>query len=146
MSTRSQRALAWHSWLIAIAVLVLYIGGARDYLLILLNDTSYIANQFGPTGIEYFSSYPVALRLIWTVNIIGGLIAPILLLTQSRWAFPVATTAAIAQIILLTITFAFRDRWAMLGAATSWFDIGIGIVTTLLAAYCWVVSRRTSGA
>lgn len=123
-------------------IFALYIGGVRDYLLILIGDTDYIRGQFGPGGVVYFADYPIACRIIWTINILGGLIAPILLILRSRWALALASIAAAAQIVLLIVTFTFLDRWAMLGASTSWFDIGIGAATILFAVYCWAMQRR----
>jgi len=135
MSRRDTRR-PWHLWLIAIAVFALYVGGARDYLLILVDDTNYIVGQFGQGGVVYFADYPPLLRAVWTINILGGLIAPVLLLGRSRWCVPVAVLTAAAQLVLLAATFTFLDRWAALGSATSWFDIGVGLVTVLFAGYC----------
>lgn len=132
----------WHLWLVAIAVFALYIGGARDYLLILIWHTEYIRAQFGSHGMAYFTDYPPTLRLVWAINILGGLIAPMLLFARSRWALPTAGLTATAQVVLLGTTFVFFDRWAMLGVATSLFDIGVGVVTVLVAGYCWMMRRR----
>ncbi|MFD1719022.1 hypothetical protein [Georgenia deserti] len=128
--------------MVAIVVFALYIGGFRDYVLILIQDTDYIDAQFGSGGIVYFADYPPVLRVIWAINILGGLIAPVLLVARSRWAVPTALVAATAQVVLLVVTFAVLDRWAMLGAATSWFDIGVGVVTALFAVYCRKMRRR----
>jgi hypothetical protein len=130
-------ARPWHLWTAALLTLALYLGGARDYLLILAGDTDYMTRQFGPDGVTYFTGYPLALRAVWTVNVVGGLVAACLLLARSRWSVPAAATSAAAQAVLLVVTFGFRDRWAALGAATSWFDLGIGVVTVLFAGYCW---------
>lgn len=124
------------------AVFALYIGGARDYVLILIGDTDYIRAQFGAEGVTYFTDYPLVLRGVWTLNILGGLTAPLLLVARRRWAFPVAVIAAAAQIVLLVVTFVFLDRWASLGAPIAWFDIGIGVVTVLFAIYCWAMGSR----
>lgn len=132
----------WHLWAVAVVMFALYLGGARDYLLILIGDTDYIEGQFGPDGVAYFTDYPTVCRIVWTINILGGLTAPILLVLRSRWALPTAVIAAAAQIVLLLVTFTFLDRWAMLGAATSWFDIGIAAATILFAVYCWAIRRH----
>ena len=136
------RRRPWHLWLVAITVLALYVGGARDYLLILIRDTDYILGQFGEGGLKYFADYPLVTRLIWTVNILAGLLSPFLLLMRSRRAVPVAALAAAAQVVLLAATFTFLDRWAALGAAIAWFDIGIAVLTLLFAVYTWWLRRR----
>ncbi|SFS90464.1 hypothetical protein SAMN05660874_04101 [Saccharopolyspora flava] len=120
----------------------LYVGGLRDYLLILIGDTDYIEGQFGPGGLAYFTDYPPVLRALWAINVLGGLIAPVLLVARNRWAAPTALLAAAAQLVLLAVTFALLDRWTALGASTSWFDIGIGLVTVLFALYCTNLRRR----
>lgn len=132
----------WHLWVVAIAVFALYLGGVRDYLLLLVGDTEYMQAQFGTEGVAYFTDYPLLLRLVWTLNILGGLTAPLLLRARSRWAVPAAVISAAAQIAILAVTFAVRDRWAALGAAIAWFDIGVGVVTALFAWYCWTMHRR----
>ncbi|MEU4423306.1 hypothetical protein AB0F81_21985 [Actinoplanes sp. NPDC024001] len=141
---RDKRAVRppWHMWVVAVATFAIYFGGARDFLRILANDADYMVRQFGEPGVNYFADYPPVLRLIWAINIVGGLVAPCLLLALSRWALAAAAVAAAAQVVLLIVTFGFRDRWDALGAATSWFDIGIGVATVALVGYCWVMRRR----
>jgi hypothetical protein len=134
--------LPWHARVVALVTLLLYAGGARDFLLVLVRDTGYIAGQFGPGGLAYFADYPPALRVVWAVTVASGLVAPGLLLARSRWAVPAALVAVASQVLLLVATFALRDRWAALGAATAWFDIGIAVVAAFLARYCWTARRR----
>ncbi|MCP2331011.1 hypothetical protein G443_001281 [Actinoalloteichus cyanogriseus DSM 43889] len=136
------RIRPWHLWIVAIATFALYVGGARDFVLILIHDQHYIRDQFGAGGIDYFTDYPPLLRAVWAINVLAGLITPVLLLALNCWAVPTALAATIAQGVLLAVTFAFLDRWAMLGAMTSWFDVGIGVTTALLAGYCETMRRR----
>jgi hypothetical protein len=134
--------LPWHAWVVALVALALYVGGARDFLLVLVQDTGYIVGQFGPGGLAYFADYPPALRVVWAVTVLSGLAAPGLLLARSRWAVPAALVGVATQVLLLVVTFAARDRWTALGAATAWFDIGIAVVAAFLARYCWTARRR----
>ncbi len=121
---------------------LLYVGGARDFALIALGDTGYIERQFGHDGAVYFSDYPPVLRVVWMLNVVGGLTAPVLLILRSRGAFPTAVVATLAQALLLAVTFAALDRWRMLGPELAWFDIGIGVLTAAFAAYVWWWRRR----
>lgn len=85
-------------------------GGARDFLLILIEGTDYIAGQFGQGGLAYFADYPLLLRIVWSVNIFGGLTAPILLVAASQWAVPVTVLAGAAQVVLLAVRSIFLGR------------------------------------
>ena len=89
---------------------------------------------------EYFTDYPVPLRLLWTVTVIAGIAAPILLLLRSRRAAPLALIAGLTQILLMGITFAVRDRWEVLGAFTAFWDAGVAVISLALWWYC----RRTT--
>ena len=131
-----------HAWVVALVTFALYVGGARDFLLILGRDTDYVVGQFGVGGSAYFADYPPALRVLWAVAVVSGLVAPCLLLARSRWAVPTALLAVASQAVLLVVTFAVRDRWAALGAATAWFDLGILVVAALFAGYCWAARGR----
>ena len=65
--------------------------GAYDYVQTRRHDAGYFHYQgYGPVQIEYFSQYPVAPLVFWTVNIVSGLAAVVLLLLRSRWAVGVA--------------------------------------------------------
>lgn len=84
-----------------------------------MDNTGYIREQFGAAGVVYFADYPVGFRIIWTIKILSGLTAQTMLIVRSRWAFAAALTAALAQVLLLIMTFTFLNRWAMLGTGTS---------------------------
>ncbi len=126
--TNSRVRRPWHLWLFAFVILFLYAIGSIDFVRVLLGDTDYIAGLFGQTGVEYFRGYPVVLRVIWSVNVVTGSLAPVFLLVLSRWVGPLASVAAIAQAILLVATFSSLGRWEALGASSSLTDIGVGVL------------------
>ncbi len=67
-TSRSRRP--WHLWFVAIFVLALGLGGARDFLLILWQDQDYLHTQFSEDGIVYFTDYP------WRSAQLGQSISP----------------------------------------------------------------------
>jgi hypothetical protein len=141
---RAPRAAApWHLWVAGVLVLALYAMGARDFVLTAAMDRGYfLAQGYGPAQIAYFTDYPLALRSIWALNLAAGLAAPALLLLRSRWAGPAALVSAAAQLCLLVLTFALRDRWAVLGPAMSLVDIAVVPITLGLWIYARVLRRR----
>ncbi|WP_191897064.1 hypothetical protein [Planomonospora parontospora] len=125
-------------------MLALYIGGARDYALTLTLNPGYLAAQgYAEPQIGYFADYPFGLGVLWTLNIAGGLASAAASLLRSRRAVPLALTTALAQLVLLILTFAFRDRWDILGPSMSLFDIGVGVLSLAFWWYCRVMLNRT---
>lgn len=125
-------------------MLALYLAGARDYLNLLEPDVGYIHSQgWGDDAIAYFTDYPVFVKIIWTLNVAAGLIAPVLLFFRSRHAVGAALIAISAQVVLMAITFAFLGRWAALGAFTNLWDFGIALLTLAFWWYCRTMLKRS---
>ncbi|GGS62176.1 hypothetical protein GCM10010156_21230 [Planobispora rosea] len=133
----------WHLWVVGLFMLALYIGGARDYVLTLTLNPDYMAAQgYAEPQIGYFTDYPFGLGVLWTLNVTGGLASATASILRSRWAVPLALMTALAQLVLLILTFAFRDRWDILGPSMSLFDIGVGVLSFLFWWYCRVMLSR----
>lgn len=134
----SARAAApWHLWVVAAFFLFVYAIGAYDYVQVQARSDSYYAAQgYGPAQIEYFTDYSFVPLALWTVNIVSGLAAVILLVLRSRWATVTAAAAAVSVLVLQVITFGFMDRWNILGPRLSIVDIGVLVLTCGLWLYC----------
>lgn len=78
--------------------------------MILIDHIDYVQGHCGADGVAYFTDYPLVFRVIWTINILGGLIAPVLLVARSRWALSVAVVAAMTVEELLGLT-GRRRHW-----------------------------------
>jgi hypothetical protein len=133
----------WHLWVVGLFFVLLYGAGAYDYVMTRSRDAAYFASQnYDDTQIAYFIDYPIVPAVFWTVAVWGALAASMLLLVRSRWATPVVLVALIAQLCLDVITFAFMDRWQILGPRLAVFDGGILLLTLGLLLYCRAMSAR----
>jgi len=150
MSTASQadhRAtgtrLPWHAWVLGVLVLAVYLGGAWDYVnLILLNDDYFAAQGWGREAKAYFTDYPVPTRVLWTLNVAAALAAPVLLFARSHWTASVALVSTLAQAVLMTVSFIFMGRLHALGPAVAAFGVGILLLTATFWLYCrWIVRK-----
>lgn len=122
---------------------ILYAIGAYDYVQTQTLSTGYFEAQgYGPAQIEYFTDYPFVPLVFWTVNIVAGLAAAVLLLLRSRWSVGVASISAISLPGLQIITFGLMDRWNILGPRLSIFDICILLLTLALWFYCHRMRRK----
>jgi hypothetical protein len=135
--------LPWHFWVVGPFFVLLYGAGAYDYVMTHRRDAAYFASQgYGDAQIGYFTDYPLVPDVFWTVAVWGALCAALLLLFRSRWAIPVVLIALIFQVCLDVITFAFMERWQILGPRLALFDAGVLLLTVGLLFYCRAMSRR----
>jgi uncharacterized membrane protein YfhO len=129
--------LPWHLWLVSMLYFLLYCGGIYDYFMILLNPAEYFYQQNYNAGqIAYFTDYSFWLRILWTLNLFAAVISVLLLLRRRRSAVAFALIAFLSMLALDIVTFAFRDRWQLLGEFLTAFDLGILLMTG--AFYCYV--------
>jgi hypothetical protein len=129
-------------WVISVLMFGLYLIGANDFVRTLTGDVSYFSSLgYGVPQLAYFANYPVGLGICGEVNIFAGLATPFLLLGRSRWASMAALLAAAAQIILLILTFGFRDRWEVFGARASLTDMAVAAFTLAV----WLYASNTLG-
>lgn len=106
------------------------------------NEAYYSSKNYGEAVYAYFTDYPLVPLICWTINIGTGFTAPIFLMARSRFSIALALTSFISIVFLESITFAFMDRWNVLGAGISLFDIGILASTFGLYVYCRFMRRH----
>ena len=136
-------ARPWHVWPVSMVAFFTYVMGAYDFVLTAALDPGYFSAQgYGPAAVAYFTDYPLVPRVLWTVNIAAGLLAPVLLLARSRRAAASAALAAAAQLLLLLATFSVMGRWSALGPFIAIFDVIIGLMTVGLWLYCRRMTAR----
>ncbi|HEU4324264.1 MAG TPA: hypothetical protein VFS21_14020 [Roseiflexaceae bacterium] len=127
----------WHLWAVGLLFLVLHLGGVYDQAMLLSQHAGYFQQQgFGDAQIAYFTDYPLLRALVWITALWGGLIASILLLLRSRFAFAVALIGFAAQVILIIETFGFLNRWQLFGPWLSLFDFSVLFLTVGFVLYC----------
>ncbi len=133
----------WHLWFIGVLFLLIYSIGVYDFLMVHINNMDYL-NSLNVKGdvIAYFTDYPLVFSVFWTINILGGLIAVVLLMFRNKWAVWVVLIATISKLCLDILTFAFLDRWDVFGPLTSLIDVTILLMTSGLFFYCWTLLKR----
>ncbi|WP_427181599.1 hypothetical protein [Paenibacillus sp. TC-CSREp1] len=133
----------WHLWVIAGIFLFIYANGVYDYFMMLgLNEDYYTSKNYGEAVKNYFSDYPIIPLILYTINIFSGVLAPCFLLLRLRWAVLLAGLSAYSILGLEFITFTWMNRWNILGAAVSMFDIFILLLTFAMYLYCKNLLRR----
>ncbi|MDH6364872.1 hypothetical protein M2139_001873 [Enterococcus sp. PF1-24] len=127
----------WYGYLFALIMIFMYVMGIYDFFMMLThNEAYYLSHNYGPQVIEYFTAYPFYFMIFWIINLLAGLAEPLLFILKKKAAVITALTATLAQFILLVLTFALRNRLAVLGTGVALFDVGILLLTLLFYLYC----------
>ena len=80
----------WHLWAVGIVGLLWNGFGAFDFLSIQFRGEAYLRDLCtNDAAIAYYAAMPWWALAIWAVGTLGALIATILLLLRSKWAFAV---------------------------------------------------------
>lgn len=144
MRTKNHRMKApWHLWFIGVFFLFLYSMGVYDYFMMLGHNVAYYQSKnYGEAVYAYFTNYPLLPLIFWTTNIVSSVVASILLLLRHHWAVYVSLVSGISIAILEFLTFAFRDRWNVLGPRIAIFDISIMLMTLGFFLYCRNLAKQ----
>lgn len=133
----------WHLWSIAIFMIFIYLMGVYDFFMMLSHNKAYYASHgYGQGVIKYFTNYPFYFMIFWIINLLAGFISPILLILKDEHSKNLALLSVIADMILLILTFTFRNRWNVLGSRIAVFDFFILAITFGLYLYCRYVFNK----
>lgn len=95
----------WHLWLVGAFALLFTAFGGYDYYMSQIGDRAYIEAAVAPFGIdtdaavEYFSTFPFWLDLVWAIGVWGGVLGSILLLLRKRIAYPCYAVSLAALVV-----------------------------------------------
>lgn len=106
------------------------------------NVDYYESKGFSEETHKYFTNYPIGLLVLWTINIICGMLSSILLLFRTRLVVWIAFISAVSMFLLAAIGFIFMKRWEALGTFVSLFDIGLLILTWTFYFYCRHLKKK----
>ena len=131
------KKLRWYGILFAVFMVFMYVMGIYDMCMMLGHDPDYFAKQgYGQRVVEYFTDYPVYFLVFWLVNLVAGLVAPILYLLRKRVATTFALVSVSADVILIVLTVLFRNRLAVLGTKIFIYDVIILLISVSFYVFC----------
>lgn len=137
------KKMKWYGYALALFVLFMYAMGTYDFFMMLSHNAAYYADHnYGQEVVEYFTNYPFYFMIFWIINLICGVVSPLLLLVKNRYAEKAALVSLSADLILILLTSVFRNRIGVLGFGTFAFDIFIVVLTLLLYLYCKSLIRK----
>lgn len=137
---------SWHLPLIVALFLFLYGIAVYDYIMTVSHNQGYFEYlHYNQAVIDYFTNYPLVLLIFWTINVFGGIATLLLMLMRKEMAFYFSVATFISMFLLDVITFAFRDRWSVIGAKASAIDTLMLILTLGLCIYNYFLFKKPQG-
>ena len=88
----------WHLWLIGIIGGLWSVMGVVSFILTQMRVEA-VMSRFPPQQRAYFESFPWWIVAFWAINVFGGVIGCLLLLSKNRLAFNALLASAIAAVI-----------------------------------------------
>lgn len=135
--------LKWYGVLFALFVLFLYIMGTYDLFMMLShNEAYYLSKGYGTAVHEYFTDYPPVALIFWAVNLLSGLMSPLLYLLKNKSASKAAFVSGFSDLLLILYGVIFRNRFHVFSTFINSFDIGILVITFLFALFLYIGNRR----
>ena len=137
---------SWHLLLIVALFLFLYGIAVYDYIMTVSHNRGYFEYlRYNQAVIDYFTSYPLVLLIFWTINVFGGIATLLLMLMRKEIAFYFSAATFVSMFLLDVITFAFRNRWNVIGAKASVIDTLMLILTLGLCIYNYFLFKKPQG-
>ncbi len=131
----------WHLWVVGVLALAWNGYAGFDFIMTLTKGADYLKDYFTPEQVAYYTSMPTWTIAPYAAGVWAGVLAAILLLLRSRWAFHVFVLSALG--VATSIAYAYSNGWAELGGTRGMVLWGvIAAVAVLLAWYAWTMSKR----
>lgn len=137
------KKLKWHGIIFSLLILFLYVMGTYDIFMMLSHNAVYYTSKgYGESAVTYFTNYPLYLLIFWILNLVGGLLSPVMYLVKNKHSYKVAFVSAGTDFILMFLGVVFRNRISALGMNIFCFDLFILIITFLYGIYLYLAYKK----
>lgn len=132
----------WHLWVVGLLALAWNGFAGFDFFMTLTKGAEYLQDYFTPEQVAYFTSMPAWTKVPYAAAVWGGVIASVLLLLRSRWAFHVFALSLLGVIVCVIYAYGMDD-WAALGGTKGMVMWGvITAIALFLVWYARMMSKR----
>ncbi len=120
----------WHLWAVGIASLLWNAFGCYDYYMTNTGGDEYLRSYgMNEAQIAFYHAMPSWLTGAWAIGVWGALLASVLLLLRSKWAFHVFVISFAAFVVSVIYTYGFTNVAEVNGS------MGM-IMSAVIAASC----------
>jgi hypothetical protein len=133
----------WHLWAVGIVGLLWNGFGAFDFLSTQFRGEAYLRDLgMNDAAIAYYAAMPWWALAIWAVGTLGALIATILLLLHSKWAFAVFAVSFAGFLLSLVYSYLLSTPPDMGGESMWIMQVVIAAACIFFIWYAWAMRRR----
>lgn len=134
----------WHLWVIGIATLLFFAGGAWNYIA-LQYELEALAGMMSAEQLAWFDAYPLWAHVAWAVSVWSAVAGSLFLLMRSMWAGVAFGFSLIAYLIasLWSFVLAQPQMTEIAGKNAIWFSLVIFVV--ILGSWLYARQMRKEG-
>lgn len=132
-----------HLWIVGVLSLLWNAGGAYDYLMLRLENTTYLA-MLTQAQRAFLDAAPLWFNATWAIGVWFAILGSILLLSRSRLArtcFGVSLLGLLASAVY-SFGLAKPTTFEVMGTSAIWVSAAITAVLFLLYLYARSMTRR----
>jgi len=133
----------WHYWVVTALAILWNAFGAYDYYMSKTSGDAYL-RKMGETEsqIAHMHAYPAWMTADWAIGVWGGLLAALLLIARTRYAFHVFVVSLAAFLVSLVYSYGLTDGGKAMGQQGLMFNGLILAFCLLFTWYSWAMTKR----
>jgi hypothetical protein len=136
-------AAPWHYWVVTALAILWNAFGAYDYFMSKTAGDAYL-KKMGETDVQiaHMHAYPAWMTANWAIGVWGGLLAALLLVARTRYAFHVFALSLAAVVVMLVYTYLLTDGGKAMGQQGTIFNVVIVALGVFFAWYSRAMAKR----
>lgn len=131
----------WHLWLVGVLGVAWNGYASFDFYMTVTKGAEYLNAYFPPEQVAYFTSMPSWTMIPYGAAVLGGVLASVLLLLRSRWAFHAFAVSALG--VAISVAYAYTHNWAVLGGTKGMIMwTVVSVIALFLLWYANMMSKK----
>jgi hypothetical protein len=133
----------WHYWVVTALAILWNAFGAYDYFMTKTGGDAYQKTMgVNDSQIAHIHAYPVWMTADWAIGVWGALLASLLLVARTRYAFHVFVLSLAAFLVMLVYTYLLSDGGKVMGQQGVIFNLVILALCVFFVWYSRAMAKR----
>ncbi|MFI4950128.1 MAG: hypothetical protein ACHP7A_03720 [Caulobacterales bacterium] len=131
----------WHYWVVSVLAILWNAYGAYDYFMSKTGGDAYLKKMgMSDAQVAHMHAYPTWMTADWAIGVWGGLLAALMLIARTRYAFHVFVVSLAAFVVMLVYTYGLSDGGKVMGQQGMIFNL---VILALCVFFAWYARTMT---